>query len=133
MYQGNSEEQEVPPNELIQANVTSFGKKNNFKIAHINVRSLNTEFEAFSLYIHDHDFDIVAITETWLNIDNDSTLYSIPDYNFIRKDRETRGGGVAFYIKKNIKFSEIHSANFSTIETMCIEINIKKNKKLLCA
>lgn len=34
----------------------------------------------------------------------DNNMVSIPGYTFLRKDRQTRGGGVGIYIKHNIKY-----------------------------
>ena len=60
-------------------------------------------------YIHTHDFDIVAICETWLgNSDYDDTCINglLPDnYSIYRVDRDDgkRGGGVALIYKNSLK------------------------------
>ncbi len=53
--------------------------------------------------MYDFDFDIIAVSETWLkdNIgDDDISLagYQIPFY----RHRPTRGGGVMLYIKEGL-------------------------------
>lgn len=54
-----------------------------------------------------HDPHLIAITETWLNEDitNDEVFPS--SYSVIRKDRATRGGGVALLIKGSIKYEQL--------------------------
>lgn len=47
-----------------------------------------------------HDPDILIVTETWLHEGIESTEVVPPSYNIIRKDRQSRGGGVAIIIKK---------------------------------
>nr|CAI5823126.1 unnamed protein product [Callosobruchus analis] len=67
-------------------------------IAHLNVRSLLTNFDNLSLLILAGSYDIIRITETWLSEIACSDTLSIPGYRFFRQDRGSRGGGVAFYI-----------------------------------
>ena len=55
---------------------------------------------SFSIY-----FDILSVTESWLNIDN-NFVFDIPDYNTVLSSRvHKRGGGVLIYVKKNISFN----------------------------
>lgn len=49
--------------------------------------------------------DFVAITETWLTADITDDEISTPNYSVVRKDRPTRGGGVAILIKNTIPFT----------------------------
>uniref|UniRef100_A0A8C5MGG2 Reverse transcriptase domain-containing protein n=1 Tax=Leptobrachium leishanense TaxID=445787 RepID=A0A8C5MGG2_9ANUR len=51
--------------------------------------------------------DLVAVTETWFSEKNNWDI-TIPGYSLYRKDREGRkGGGVALYVKNNIKTNQI--------------------------
>ncbi len=52
----------------------------------------------------DDSYDIVAVTETWLgNEVPDTMVCSVADYLIFRKDRRGRvGGGVCFFIRKNL-------------------------------
>lgn len=65
------------------------------------------------------NYDIIAITETWLEDKISDQELEIPDYNIIRCDRsiftshKTGGGGVLLAIKKNIKYSIIESHDLS--------------------
>ncbi|KAG5883680.1 hypothetical protein JTB14_014668 [Gonioctena quinquepunctata] len=73
--------------------------------SHFNVRSLLTGFDMFSDFMQEECLDICSISETWLNQSFPSRAISVPDYNLIRKDRQgKKGGGLAFYIKKSIKY-----------------------------
>ena len=57
--------------------------------------------------------------------------FIIPGYNFVRRDRETRGGGVGIYIRKNITFSIVrHNLNPNDSEIMIINFCVK-NKNIL--
>ena len=71
------------------------------KLFYINVGPVKNKYIYLNDYIHTHDFDIVAICETWLGISNhDDTCVNglLPDgYAIYRADRTDgrRGGGVA--------------------------------------
>lgn len=79
-----------------------------------------------------YDFDILTLSETWLNhLDDDKFLF-IPGYALYRCDRVNtvnRGGGILIYIK--LKFSgNVKMVDFnpyrvpgSTIEVMCLLIH----------
>lgn len=75
------------------------------KLAHLNIRSLFPKIGTLREYVLEQNFDVVAITETWLTGDIPSDLVCIPGYKFLRKDRCTRGGGVGIYIKNEIPFT----------------------------
>ena len=75
--------------------------------------------------------NIVCVNETWLNgnIDNSEILDS--DYTILRKDRETRGGGVLLAIKtdsfKSVR--EVHQNQY--LEIISAEITTSSNSRLL--
>lgn len=61
--------------------------------------------DAIEAVILEHEPDIIAVTETWLHRDVEDSEVTPPGYVILRKDRLSRGGGVAFIIKDHIKFS----------------------------
>ena len=68
---------------------------------HLNVRSLLTSIDQFSLEFN--KFDIIALSETLLdeyinNSDSDITGYSEP----FQMDRNRHGGGVCIYVKPTL-------------------------------
>jgi hypothetical protein len=72
-----------------------------------------------------HPFDILAINETKLDSTiSDSEIY-INEYAVIRKDRNRNGGGVAFFIKNTLSYSERNDLipDFGNLEITCIEIS----------
>lgn len=71
-----------------------------------NVRGLRTKLDAFFLAVNEADFDVVVLTETWL----DEKIYSAQlfgyQYEVFRNDRnhlnstKKRGGGVLIAIRR---------------------------------
>lgn len=80
-----------------------------FRIAHLNVRSLTAHMDDFRNLVLDGDYDIIGITETWLSGSVADNLLFIDGYQMERCDRLSRGGGVALYIKNNIKYVKLSS------------------------
>ena len=81
-------------------------------IAHLNVRSLRCNLPWFRDLIYFYDYDIFAVTETWLNDTTNSSAVSIPGFEIIRADRPTPHGGVAIFYKNTLK--TINSKTLST-------------------
>ena len=53
-------------------------------------------------------FDVIALTETWINEDN-ANIFSLDGYNFFHKNiiNLKKGGGVALYINNIIQYEII--------------------------
>ena len=78
--------------------------------AHINTQSLPSSFDEFSLMMNRYQFDIVAVSETWLK-DNKTQLeyLQISGYSSVWKNRDSKTGrGVGYYIKKHMSFKVRH-------------------------
>ena len=59
-----------------------------FNVINNNVRSLKTNFDKLSLLLTSFSiyFDIISVTEYWLNVDN-NFVFDIPDYNTVLSSR----------------------------------------------
>lgn len=93
-----------------------------------NCRGMRTKSSTFYSNLIGSDYDIVCLSETWLDTDFDSYNYFTRDYYVYRKDRIftptlTTGGGVLIAVKKNIKVFRIFNLDFKDIE--CVWLNIK--------
>ena len=124
------------PEELI-----TFSKEiseNMFSIFHLNIRSVNKNFENLKNLLQEikHDFKVVSLSESRLKDENanQNSLYQIPNYIPIHQIRKgsSKGGGVSIYIHKtlNYKLRCDKSICNPDIEALTIEI-IKENKKNL--
>lgn len=77
------------------------------RVAHVNVRSLLPKLNDLALFISINKIDVVAISETWLNDSIRSDNVHIDNYNFFRRDRVGRGGGVGLYVHRAFSVSVI--------------------------
>ena len=102
------------------------------KIAHVNIRSLTSGFNDFKILVQQQDFDVIMVTETWLTDNILDNTVNIQGYRLIRKDRTSRGGGVAAYVKNYIKtFTLDFDFQFkSTLELLFLKIKLF-NKTLI--
>ena len=115
----------------------SFGNhfNNDLKTIHLNIRSLPKNGDTLIAYLDtlNHQFDIICLSETWLNknrlIENLFPNYN--QYHSMRPSEQPSGGGVAVFIHNRINSSElIHlSCNNNHIECVFAEISLP-NKKI---
>ena len=108
-------------------------KKSDFSILHINIRSLQKNFDSFQVLLNslDHRFSIIALSETWLKTDPHS-YYFLPGYQLIVNNRKgmKAGGGVALYVSSDLNFTVREDLNLSneSLESLFIEV-INQNVK----
>lgn len=107
------------------------GNENTFTFAQLNVGSLNSCFIKFTEFVYEYDFDVIALTETWISESAPSHLFTISGYNFISVGRSgKRGGGVAFYVRDSIRIkiidaSFVHKNNVEHLWIQCTINNYK--------
>ena len=98
----------------------------NLKICCINPRSVKNKTLSFCDYINSNDFDLVAVTETWLGTSIDKACISelLPSgYHFkhVPRSGDRRGGGVALIFRASIDLRIVassHDNDFSSFEYM---------------
>jgi exonuclease III len=102
LFYGNIE---TCPDRTYRNEIFTFCKQRGMKIIHQNIRGLQSNFNLLQELIHGNDFDIITLSETHLvnsGFNDINDLYELPDYTFIKRNREHgQGGGVTVYIKTN--------------------------------
>ena len=77
-------------------------------IRHFNCRGTKSNFDSINQYLHEikSNFDVIALSETWLSICNDLNHFKTSNYIMYNTDRSDRcRGGVALYIKQSLQCS----------------------------
>ena len=100
------------------------------------MRSIKNKLNELKIIASSAKPDIIALTETWLHDDIDNNEVNIDSYTVIRKDRHrvtnSRGDGVAFYIKNNIKIQPLSDNDNRSPEMLWIKIESSvKNEPLV--
>ena len=91
-------------------------------------------FKEFSIMLNSYQFDIIAVTESWLqDTDYRRDYVQVNGYNTVFK----RGGGVGFYLKEQLQYKVQTdlTRNYTDLEIFEIEIR-GRNKNipnLVCA
>ena len=118
-------------------NISDFCAQKGLKFVHQNIRGLLNNFSLLETFVNtaNSKIDILSLSETHITnsdfMDNES-LYSLPGYTFINRNRKSgKGGGVAIYVKNGIKFKRREDMENSTLECIWLEIFVKKSKSLL--
>lgn len=73
-------------------------------VVNMNARSLLNKVEALESTLLEFEPHIATITETWLNPQILDSEIVPPNYVMLRKDRTSRGGGVAILLMQGIPY-----------------------------
>ena len=87
----------------LQFNILSKENTTGLSIIHFNARSLNANFEQIKDFLQTLDitFDVVAISEMWVEVGN-ATDYDLLNYHAFHTERcHKKGGGVAIIYVNN--------------------------------
>ena len=76
-----------------------------FSLYLCNARSVLPKIDFIRTECLEHSPTILACTETWLHSLIGDNLLNVPNYNIVRHDRESRGGGVMVYVSMSVKYS----------------------------
>ena len=80
--------------------------------------------QRFQSYVYSQTFDIIGVTETWLST-NIFTNEIFPScYTVLRKDRDSRGGGVLLAFKSFLTVMQLSSPNDLKIVSAEIDPNL---------
>ena len=68
------------------------------------------------------EFDVICLTETWLNSEKTNGTFCPKEYRVFRKDRNSNGGGVALFAKRELQTSAVSLDNrYSDLEILAVD------------
>ena len=128
---GTSDEDEESYNAIvggktITTSLEDFRERRQFTVISLNARSINNKFQEIRDATHKINPSVLCIQETWGR--NTQTDYSVRGYHApVFKTRQSQsmnaGGGVAFWIRKDISFTTVNSPFIEKeIETLATRI-----------
>ena len=105
------------------------------KYLYFNARSINNKIEDLHGLLEgklfsNKTFDIIAISETWLNDSHpNSLLTNAMHYNVYRKDRSNRGGGVCLMVNDILSCSRVNIDDaYSHLEILAVDMSLLRVK-----
>ena len=112
--------------------------ENTFSLLHLNIRSINKNFETFKQFYSslNFTFSIICFSETWVDDDsiNKNSLFQLQNYNVLHQIRNNRkGGGLCIFVHESLcyKLRKDLSINSDAIESLSIEITNKNSKNII--
>ena len=120
-----------------ESQMCGINKSNGLSLIPFNCRSRKTDFIAISdlIYRLNKTFDIIAMSETWLDSDDNLDEFSISGDEMGGQDRDSKkGGGVAPYIKHGLCFEIINKIKLSVenaFECISISLSLESQKTVL--
>ena len=108
----------------------------NLKCISWNVQSIRNKCAEVMEHVQDYDADVVFVSETWMQSNNDDITAQIVPYGYIMKHnrRQNRdkdhGGGVGVILKNKFSFTQITSKPFSSFEHSIIKLKLKN--RVMC-
>ncbi|KAK4810636.1 LOW QUALITY PROTEIN: hypothetical protein QYF61_007373 [Mycteria americana] len=97
------------------------------KCLYTNARSMGNKQEELEAIVHQENYDMVAITETWWD-DSHNWSAAMDGYKLFRRDRRgRRGGGVALYVRECLDSLELDDGD-DRVECLWVRIRGKANK-----
>ena len=100
-------------------------------MGHLNINSIRNKFDALSLIVR-NNVNILMISETKLDDSFPKAQFLLHGFSAsYRLDRNSKGGGILLYIKEDIPSKLLSSKPKTGIETISVEINLRKRKWFL--
>lgn len=95
------------------------------RIAHLNIRSLTANLASLKDYISNNPYDLICLSETWLNSTILNTALEIDGYKLFRRDRyNQRGGGICVFVKSNLSVTVLNNFIPQLTEQLWLTIKI---------
>ena len=96
---------------------------------HLNIRSIPSNLTKLIKYLSNlnANFDIIGISETWLNETN-KDIYSLNGYNHVPLVRQNRiHGGYSLFISASISYRILNEISIVNKDIECIFVEIELN------
>ncbi|XP_057314221.1 uncharacterized protein LOC130655476 [Hydractinia symbiolongicarpus] len=120
-------------------NIFAHAKNYSFSILHLNIRSMQKNFESFKQFLHtlNFRFKIICLTETWCRdeaIKNNSN-FQLCNYSVIHQIRNSNkaGGGVCVFIHNSLLYKKRTElcVNNNDCESLSVEILNKTTTNII--
>ncbi|CAC5385655.1 unnamed protein product [Mytilus coruscus] len=116
------------------SDISDFGElfSKSVSILHLNIQSIAPKIDLIQAEYS--EFDILAFTETWLNINHEDESIKLLNYQDpFRRDRgpHKAGGGVIVYVRNNIQVNRRTDLEIDNLEAVRLELKFNGKKALL--
>ena len=99
----------------------------NIIVGQLNINSLRNKILSVKELLS-ANLDLLVINETKLDGSFPNAQFQINGYKCLRKDRNIFCEGLCLYINENVPSKQIHAKLLEGLESICIEMNLRKRK-----
>lgn len=107
----------------ISCTINSKINPGSFKIMHLNINSAFNKFEHIIEILNSADIDILTLNETKLDDETPDRYFEHNNYNTLRRNRNSHGGGILVLVKKCYQISEKNSSTEYEIISFKLKLN----------
>ena len=116
---------------------SNISKEADISIINVNIRSIKANLKNFTdlLSISNTEFDVITLTETWMDDDSCLEDYNITGYHppVVQNRIDRSGGGVLLFFKEYFNSYNIcHKLSYNDIHNNILTVKALKNKKSYC-
>ena len=97
---------------------------------HVNARSLFYKMSEIRKLVQKSNPAILSVTETWFDTSVTDNSIEIEKYNIIRRDRQSRWGGVCMYIRSDLAYNRKNELENDNFEDLWLELLLPKSKPI---
>ena len=104
-----------------------------FKIVHQHISGLTGRIDELRLIVSElrSSLQFMSFSETWAHKDIADSELGIPGYKLFRRDRGNKGGGLAVYVRNDMKVMRCPDIEESTIEGLWVEVCPPKSRSFI--
>lgn len=101
-----------------------------FSIVHYNIQSLSNKVDLIESELR--NFDVICLTETWLDRRIPDDSIKLNGFNLYRRDRPNDNhGGICVYVNQSLFSCRRQDLEFPQLECIWVEISLHNRKELL--
>ena len=114
----------------VKNELRNFDPSNSLSLLHVNIRSINTNFENFKYMLDEFNnvFNIICLSETWSTNDDfyNNSNYHLQNYDALHFQRKSvkRGGGLLIYVQKHLNYRVLDNLSISDDDGEFLSIEI---------
>ena len=128
-----------PPQQRFEPRTaTSHSTSSPMHLYYQNVCGMNSNIDDYLLAFSDSCYDLIALTETWLDDRTKSSYLFGAEYDGFRCDRgplnslKKIGGGILLAVRRRLKARQIVNAEWSNLEQVWVSIQLADRKLFIC-
>ncbi|XP_055542563.1 uncharacterized protein LOC129728170 [Wyeomyia smithii] len=122
----------------VPKSTSASGHDSSIHLYYQNVCGMNSTIDDYMLAFSGGCYDIIALTETWLDNRTQSSYVLGNEYNGLRCDRgphnsrKSTGGGVLIAVRRNLKAHRIDDTTWSNLVQVWVSIELADSNVFIC-